>query len=169
MVRRFVSRLALILSLASCAAPPQPASSPAPWPDYLRRDLVPRWISAAGVVSWPPDDGCAAAPVSETLRPGTLIDRFGRDGGSFFSPKGESFAARAVPYVCRQMDYWVYQVTAPLPVKSCKAAPWFGSNGGATQYETERSAAGLVANGSLKVISDAPGGSPGPAPQCGDP
>jgi hypothetical protein len=167
MVRKIAAFLALIVSLASCATPPE--TPPPGWPAYLRYDLVPRWIAADGTVHWPPGEGCVAPPVKQTIPPGTLIDRFGRDSGSFFSPRGESFAARAVPYVCRQMEYRVYKVDLPLPVETCKAAAWFGSPGGALQFDTAASAADLLKAGTLELVSDALPGAPGPAPQCDAP
>ena len=61
--------------------------------------------------------------MSMTLAPGSLIDRFGSEGGTFFSPKGESFDARATPYGCPQMDYRAYREVKPIAAKMCKAAP----------------------------------------------
>jgi hypothetical protein len=144
--------------------------APPDFPATLRRDLVPTWIqwaSPKATVSWPPNDGCATAPETRTLTPGALIDRFGSQGGTFFSPMGESFHARAVPYVCRQMDYRVYRVLKPLPVRTCKAAPWFNEPGGAEQVQTAEPAYKLVESGSLEVVRYVAGGSSGPSPQCG--
>jgi hypothetical protein len=91
------------------AAPAADAETrPADFPANLRWDLVPKWIkwvADKAQISWPPNDGCAAAPVAQSLTAGQMIDRFGSEFGAFFSPKGESFRSRAVPYVCRQMDY----------------------------------------------------------------
>ena len=164
----------VVLGAGSCAPMPaqQTASPPAGFPTNLRWDLVPRWIQWSApnaTISWPPNDGCAAPPAAETLPPGALIDRFGSEGGSFFSPKGESFADRAVPYVCRQMDYRVYRVVKPMPVKACHAAPWFGEPGGATQVQTTDPAYKMVASGTIETVTYAGGGSDGPAPQCGTP
>jgi Tuberculosis necrotizing toxin len=145
---------------------------PAGFPANLRWDLVPKWIQwadAKAQISWPPNDGCEAAPVARSLPAGELIDRFGSEGGTFFSPKGESYQSRAVPYICRKMDYWVYRVARPLAVKSCKAAPWFNEPGGAIQVQTAGPAYKLVADGTLEVVSHAVGGSGGPDPQCGRP
>jgi len=147
-------------------------AAPAGFPANLRWDLVPKWIqwtASKVTISWPPNDGCAQVPQSQTLAAGTLIDRFGSEGGSFFSPKGESFKSRAVPYVCTQMDYRVYRVVKPLPVKSCNAASWFGETGGAVQVQTADPAYKLVAAGAIEVVSYAVGGNGGPAPQCGGP
>jgi hypothetical protein len=161
------AQLAPIHQPAQAATPP-----PAGWPANLRWDLVPKWIQWAAekaTISWPPNDGCAAAPVSETLAVGALIDRFGSEGGTFFSPRGESFASRAVPYVCKAMDYRIYKVAKPLPVKACKAAPWFGEPGGAKQVQSADPAYKLVASGTIEAVSYEVGGGSGPYPQCGRP
>jgi hypothetical protein len=164
---------AVVFGLYAGSAPAQhPSNPPAGWPANLRWDLVPKWISWAdnkANISWPPNDGCAAAPTTTALPAGTLIDRFGSEGGTFFSPKGESFGSRAVPYVCQNMDYRVYRVLKPLPVKTCKAAPWFGDPGGATQEQTADPAYKLVAAGAIVAVSYDVGGSSGPHPQCGRP
>jgi hypothetical protein len=147
-------------------------AAPAGFPSNLRWDLVPKWIQwvdAKAQISWPPNDGCSSAPVSESLTAGELIDRFGSEGGTFFSPQGESFRSRAVPYVCTQMDYRVYRVVKPIAVKACKAASWFGEPGGAIQVQAADPAYKLVADGEIEVVSYAVGGSGGSAPQCGRP
>ncbi len=170
--------IALLLFACAPAAPPPPTQvqvTPVAAPGFpptLRWGLTQRWIdwnNGKATPVWPPNHGCAAAPRVETLAPGKTIDRFGDDNGSFFSPRGEAYATRAVPYVCRQMDYTVYRVAKPIAVQTCAAAPWFGEPGGATQYRTAEPAARLVAAGQLEVVSHASGGSTGPAPQCGRP
>jgi hypothetical protein len=160
----------------TAATPPaveQPAgTAPAGFPANLRWDLVPKWIKwveSKAQISWPPNDGCESAPVARSLAGGEMIDRFGSEGGTFFSPRGESYRSRAVPYVCTQMDYRVYRVVKPIAVKSCKAAPWFDEPGGAVQVQTSEPAYKLVAEGMIEVVSYAAGGSGGPAPQCGRP
>jgi hypothetical protein len=173
-IRSLLIGLALLAGVSACQPAPQrlsQATSPAPagWPGNLRWDLVPRWIAWANdkaTISWPPNDGCAAAPVAEALPAGTLIDRFGSEGGSFFSPKGESYRSRAVPYVCQAMEYRVYQVLKTLPVKACKAAPWFGEPGGAEQFQTADPAFKLEASSTIRVVTFVPPGA-SPAPQCG--
>jgi hypothetical protein len=182
-MKQLLRCLAVLISLAGCASVPPPApqtaaTAPPPgFPANLRWDLVPKWITWTppnATINWPPNDGCAAAPTAKTLPAGAMIDRFGGESGSFFSPKGESFASRAVPYVCRQMDYRVYKVLKSTPVKVCKAAPWFDEPGGAVQDQTVKggkpeSAANLVADGHLKVVTYVAGGGSGPFPQCGGP
>jgi hypothetical protein len=172
-MRRFFRSLLLaaVLMTPSGLALAQ-SGPPDGFPANLRWDLVPKWIQWADTkvtISWPPDDGCAAPPVAQSVVKGTLIDRFGSEGGTFFSPQGEPFRDRAVPYVCKQMDYRVYRVLKALAVKICKAAPWFGEPGGAWQVQTTEPAYKLVADGSIEVVTYEAGGSRGPSPQCGRP
>jgi len=161
------AQFAPVTQSALAASPP-----PSGWPANLRWDLVPKWIQWAAdkaTITWPPNDGCAAAPVAEAVPVGALIDRFGSEGGTFFSPRGESFASRAVPYVCNQMDYRVYKVLKALPVKACKAAPWFDEPGGAKQVQSADPAYKLVAAGTIVAETYEVGGGTGPYPQCGRP
>ena len=162
----------LLLAVSACTPATQSTQAAAGFPDTLRWDLVPKWITWAdnkAQISWPPHDGCAAAPESKTLAPGALIDRYGSEGGSFFSPRGETYKARAVPYVCTRMDYRVYRVMKPLPVKTCKAAPWFDEPGGAAQLQTSDPAYKLKQAGILETVADEPAGSASAAARCGVP
>src|SRR5882762_8575301 len=139
-----------VLACCSCAAPgPLPTTSAtaqtAALPPNVRPDLDRRWLDSAGAIRWPDADGFAAAPVLIVLPAGVLIDRFGSDFGRFFSPKGASYAGRALPYVCDKLVYSVFRITAPVLAWSGKAAAWFGEPGGATQLETDAPAALLVA------------------------
>ena len=146
-------------------APAAPAAAPT-LPPYLRQDLYPAWVDTAGNIKWPPHEGFAADPTSNTLPPGTLIDRFGSEGGTFFSPKGETFDSRALPYVCTKMAYTVYRVIKPIHVQEGKAAPWFNEPGGAKQYETDEPAFKLRESGSLQVVTGDSGGTGQSAAQC---
>ncbi|HEY3847861.1 MAG TPA: TNT domain-containing protein [Acetobacteraceae bacterium] len=138
-------------------------------PPNLRQSLYPKWIDAQAQIKWPPNNGCAAAPVSETLAVGTLIDRFGSEGGTFFSPKGESFDARAVPYVCSKMVYTVYRVDKPLHVMDCKAAAWFDEPGGATQFQTDDPAFKLRESSAIEAVPGDSAGNANAAPLCKGP
>jgi hypothetical protein len=170
---KFSRLLALILALAALpAASDVLAQTPAgqACPANIRADLMPKWLTCTegkATVNWPPNEGFAATPVSSTLPKGALIDRFGSEGGTFFSPEGQNYDARAVPYVCKAMDYRVYRVTKDLNVKMGKAAPWFDQPGGAIQYETGDPAYKLRDGGYLELVRDDIVGSGKPAPQCG--
>jgi hypothetical protein len=166
-----------LAAMPSAQAQPAPTAPPAPaaattasaCPSYLRQDLAPKWMTCAdgkAQVNWPPHDGFQGDPVARQLPVGELIDRFGSEGGSFFSPRGESFDSRAVPYVCTQMDYRVYRVVKPMPVEAGRAAKWFDEPGGAMQYETNEPAYKLRADGYLELVDDEPAGTGKPAPQC---
>jgi hypothetical protein len=174
-MKRVLRSFVVLVLLVGCTLAPPPVvrtAAPADFPAKCRWDLVPQWIrwsSPNAAISWPPDDGCATAPDATTLPAGALIDRFGDETGTFFSPRGESFASRAVPYVCEQMDYRVYRVLQPLPVKACKAAPWFNEPGGAVQEQTAEPAAKLVAERRIAMVDHVAGGSSGPFPQCVSP
>ena len=165
---RLAFGLLLLFGLAGCAhrtaMPPAQtatvATSPANLlPADIRPTLSSKWIGPAGTIDWPPNDGFNGAPVPIDLPVGTIIDRFGSDGGTFFSPIGEPYRARAVPYVCAKMRYVTYKIDKPLHVLSGKAAPWFDEPGGATQYETDRPVYKLIADNVIEAVPH-PGAQP---------
>jgi hypothetical protein len=177
-MRRRAIRTALLLPgllalglAASCQAQQAAttAASAPTLPPYLRQSLYPKWVDASAQIKWPPNNGCAAAAVSETLPAGTLIDRFGSEGGTFFSPRGESFDSRAVPYVCSKMAYTVYRVDKPLHVMDCKAAAWFDEPGGAEQYQTDDPAYKLRQSGAIEVVPGDNSGNAGATTPCKGP
>jgi hypothetical protein len=145
----------LLLCVAACAHPVQTA----PWvthsslPPNVRPDLAARWFDASGAIRWPQNDGFAAPPVLVLLPPDLLIDRFGGDAGHFFSPKGASYGARALPYICEKLRYTVYRMMRPLFVWAAKAAPWFDEPGGATQFETDAPASLLIADHVIELVA----------------
>ena len=96
---------------------------------------------------YPPNNG-AISTRTTTLRPGTRIDRYGgyyKDGefidtGKFVSPEGAPFESRALPESVRSGNppkpFNSYEVMKPIPnVQEGKAIPWFGQEGGGTQYQ----------------------------------
>jgi hypothetical protein len=127
---------------------------------------------------WPGDDGFTPATLSSVpslLTPGMLIDRFGQDGGHFFSPVGTPFTARGLPYVCDSGSYSVFVVRKPFLVWSGKVAPAFNQPGGGAQIRSDAPVASLLAYGVIAPViptgrspcDDAHG--PAPAPrQAGD-
>lgn len=157
MTRRILV-LAALAVLAACATQPPATVS---LPPNVRPDIDHKWITADGGILWPPADGFAAPPTPVVLPAGTLIDRFGTDGGTFFSPKGASFAARALPYVCDRLTYKVYITDKPLLVWTGKALAWFDQPGGATQFQTDETAAGLQSDGIIEPVNP-PGAAPCP-------
>lgn len=160
-MRPFLRLLPLLLALAGCVAAAAPtgqaSTSTAPQSATLRPDLGPQWRDPTGGIHWPSRDGFAAAPVLLVLSPGLVIDRFGSDYGRFFSPKGAAFPARALPYVCASLVYRVYKLDQPLLAWTGTAAPWFDEPGGATQIETDATAAQLLADHVIEPVPDAAG------------
>lgn len=153
----------LVLALGGCAAQGMeaaPAAAPAGAPE-LRSGLGDPWVEG-GKIKWPPANGFTDKPVLMVLPPGLLLDRFGSEGGRFFSPKGASYGGRALPYVCATLVYHVYRVEEPLLAWSGAASPWFGETGGATQLQTDATAAQLIADGVLAAVPDS---GPSPCPK----
>jgi hypothetical protein len=141
--------LLLLLLMGACAA------TPPPLPPGARPDLGAEWVTPSGY-RWPPADGFAAAPSHIVLPPGLTLDRFGGEGGRFFSPRGAAFRARALPTVCAELPYHVYRVTQPLLVRVGTAVPWFGEPGQATQVMTDATVAQLLAQGALERLPPEP-------------
>ena len=87
-----------------------------------------------GVINWSQNDGFASTPIDEVLQPGTRIDRYGSDFGSFTSPEGIPYEMRAVAPGTDLKPYSVFEVVEPINVKAGKIAPWFDESGGGIQY-----------------------------------
>ncbi len=122
-----LAALAIALVVAGCSQ------------SVLRPTLTAKWLE------WPPNEGCAGPEQHETLAPGTGIDRYGSENGSYFSSPGTSYAARSLPYNAARIGYTVYVVLKPLQVDACRIAPWFDEPGGGMQFKTSETAAQLRA------------------------
>jgi RHS repeat-associated protein len=101
---------------------------------------------------WPPNRGFDGTPTSVTLSPGTHIDRYGSELGTFASPAGTPFSSRSLPPDAARAALRSYEVLKPLPARGGPATPWFGQLGGGTQYELEHSIESLVHQGFLRRI-----------------
>ncbi|MFC5446707.1 glycohydrolase toxin TNT-related protein [Paenibacillus aestuarii] len=108
---------------------------------------------SAPEIEWPPNMGFDGEAETTTLSPGTLVDRYGYEGGSFVSPQGTPFAQRALPASYESdKPYHVYEVVNSLEVKSGRIAPWFGQPGGGTQYLLPNSVKDLIESGVLREV-----------------
>ncbi|KAK0620446.1 hypothetical protein B0T14DRAFT_401653, partial [Immersiella caudata] len=97
-----------------------------------------------------------------TLPVGTLIDRFGREGGNFSSPAGAPYMQRSLPpsnldvqdgeYPYFPYNYHLYRVIKPFVVIAGPIAPWFGQPGQGVQYELYQNLSLLVALSYLKRL-----------------
>ena len=97
-----------------------------------------KYIDVDGNPIWPPNRGFDETPTTVTLIPGTLIDRYGYDGGTFVSPKGTSYTKRALATGTDAKPYTVFEVIEPVNVQSGKIVPWFGEKGGGLQYKSSK-------------------------------
>nr|GAT53633.1 predicted protein [Mycena chlorophos] len=124
-------------------------------------DLCPKeWLAqftnaATGYYIYPADDGFqlqetnTAISGTQRLAPGMLLDRFGRDSGSYLAPFGTPFAQRALPPASlnppfaqkpqvattkKKFEYHVYRVQKSFEVEAGPIAAWFGQPGQGTQY-----------------------------------
>jgi hypothetical protein len=112
----------------------------------------PRWVAPDGTIHWPPNDGFATEPQRVDLPPGTLLDRYGAEGGRFLAPAGTPFEARAMPPSSRDRPLTKYEVLRPLPVDAGPAASWFDQPGGGTQFLTDRSVSDLIRDGYIRRL-----------------
>jgi hypothetical protein len=92
---------------------------------------------------WPENNGFPAGyePQPAQLPAGTIIDRFGGEGGRYLAPDGTPFADRALSPETVSVEYHRYMVTGePLPpgwqIVEGPVEPWYGQtpSPGAVQY-----------------------------------
>ncbi|PHH89273.1 hypothetical protein CDD83_6371 [Cordyceps sp. RAO-2017] len=117
---------------------------------------------------YPPEDGFQLDPSGKgqksttKLAPGTLVDRFGGETGTFVAPVCTSFSKRSIPpgnLASRTNDpknpynYHVYKVVKEFPVLSGRIAPWFAQPGGGVQYKLDKPVSTLLKDGFLKEIA----------------
>ncbi|WP_404460880.1 T7SS effector LXG polymorphic toxin [Sutcliffiella horikoshii] len=103
-----------------------------------------KYFTAEGEINWPPNRGVLGEVESTILKPGTIIDRFGYEGGTFVSPYGVPYEMRALAPETYKKPYKVYVVKKPVEVHSGKIAPWFDEPGLGIQYELNESVKRLI-------------------------
>jgi hypothetical protein len=69
-----------------------------------------------------------------TLQPGTKVDRYGPPSGTYLSPEGIPYDARALPPGAKADGYTQYTVNKPFTVEKAEVAPAFNQPGGGVQY-----------------------------------
>ena len=107
--------------------------------------LEPRWAQA-------PNNGFLGGwSTTETLQPGTLIDRYGAETGRFFSPAGTSLEARALPPGSGPLN--AYEVLKAVEVQGGIAAPAFGQPGIGIRYMAPQTVAELIDDGFIKLAT----------------
>jgi hypothetical protein len=111
-----------------------------------------RFAAAAAVITWPPSDGFLGAPTMEVLPPGTLVERYGFEDGSFVCPVGTPFPMRSLPASYISKPYHVYLVKLCLSVWAGPIAPAFGQPGLGIQYQLPLSVDELVAQQAVSEV-----------------
>ncbi|PFN95686.1 hypothetical protein COJ85_25725 [Bacillus sp. AFS076308] len=101
---------------------------------------------------WPPNRELLGESKTVTLKPGTIIDRFGYEGGTFVSPYGVPYEARALAPETYLIPYSVYVVTRPVEVEEGTIAPWFDDAALGIQYEFSESVKKLIGQKVLRRV-----------------
>jgi len=100
---------------------------------------------------WPGNSGFIEGTVERRfLMPGETFDRYGFGGGTFVSPAGTPFEARALRAGTEKLPFNTYQVVKPFEVNAGGVQPWFGQPGLGTQYELPVSVNTLLKRGIIK-------------------
>ena len=118
--------------------------------DLVKSD--PHYYTPEGEIIWPPNRGVLGEPERIILKPGTIIDRFGYEGGTFVSPYGVPYEMRSLAPETFLKPYNVYVVTKPIEVQAGRIAPWFDEPGLGIQYELNQSVKDLIEQGVLRRV-----------------
>lgn len=110
------------------------------------------WVDGKGNTIWPSNDGFLGPRTPETLQPGTIVDRYGYDGGSYVSPANTPYTNRALAPGTNTKPYSKFIVKKPIDVQSGKIAPWFGEKGGGIQYFLPETVKALLDGGYLERV-----------------
>lgn len=129
---------------SSDLAPEMPPNRRRRTPTFQRVDeRVPKeWLKPDGSPDWDklPKDGFAnGKSFPSTLKPGTVLDRYGSGSGTFLSPAGTPFELRSLPWAHDPSKLRTYRVIKDLEVQEGAIAPGFGRDGGGTQFKTGKS------------------------------
>jgi hypothetical protein len=127
-------------------------------------EFLAKW-TLNGSFTYPDNDGfmttTSGLPIkgNTTLLPGTLVDRFGSEYGSFLSPAEAPYPQRAIPPMnldtrdqLYPFNYHVYKVALPFVVEAGPIAPYFGQPGAGTQYHTFSNIITLITGGYLDRV-----------------
>ena len=111
---------------------------------YSREDWEARYVDEAGNLRYPDNDGGVKGHRLEFTdfdefqnHYGDVLDRFGDEGGRYFSPDGTPFEARSLPPGSLQQPYLRMRLSGELPpnwkIEVSEVAPAFGRDGGGLQ------------------------------------
>lgn len=105
---------------------------------------------------YPPFDGFLFGyKQTETLNPGTLLQRYGPNTGNYLSPAGTPFEKVALPGYKKLSNKNLFRVVQPLDVDTGLAAPWYGQPGMGIQFKTtgEKTVGELIKSGFLEQLN----------------
>jgi hypothetical protein len=118
-----------------------------PASQFLATYYNPAANGGAGGWIYPPDNGYVIGPDGNpiefhlTVVPGTEMDRYGSQYGSFLAPAGLPYAERSIPpqsldsNPAESCNYHDYRVLKSFSVDAGPIAPWFAQPGGGLQYQ----------------------------------
>lgn len=97
---------------------------------------------ATGDIRWPGQYGDAnidgflnGVYEDAMLKPGSKIDRYGGNNGTFFADEGITTAQRAMSPNSDFSTYNAYEIKREIPMRQGEIAPWFDEVGGGIQYQ----------------------------------
>ncbi len=95
------------------------------------------WKYPDGSIKYPPNNGAVIGTEKEiVIKPGTVIGRYGSEGGSYVTNQGASVAELSLPPGANVGQYAEYRVIKEIPkAVQGEIAPWFDQPGGGTQYK----------------------------------
>lgn len=114
---------------------------------------ITKWIDREGNIIWPANDGFKGDAAKLTLQPGTRIDRYGSEYGTFVCPEGVPYEMRSLAPGSETKPYNVYEVRKPVEVLAGETAPWFDQPGGGVQYMFDKSIRELIEAGILIKVA----------------
>ena len=107
-----------------------------------------------GEIIWPPNHGAIEGTEKIiTLEPGTMMDRFGDDMGSYTAPIDTPYEQRALAPGTNEKPYSKFEVIKPIEgVEEGQVAPWFDQPGKGTQYVLPKSVEYYIDKGYIRRI-----------------
>jgi len=117
------------------------------------RDLQTGRFVSPRDLPWPGNSGFASS-TRGTLKPGTVVDRYGPPTGRYAGQPGATASRRGMAPGTEELPYRKYRVVKPVEVETGPAAPVseFGAEGGATQYMFDEPINELLKQGVLVEV-----------------
>lgn len=90
---------------------------------------------ATGSIHWPKNDGfLSGSKIDIDVDEKMVFKRYGEPSGEFLGNATDSFDSRALAPHSNGAKEYFYRPTEKFKITSGNAAPWFGSNGGGSQF-----------------------------------